>query len=191
MTRRVPVFATIVVAATVATMIALGFWQLGRKAEKEALLARYERARTMSASVPWPVITEDYPSALYRHAQIDCAQVDSVEAVAGRSLSGRSGWAHIARCRLRDAGEAQIALGWSATPAPPSWSGGTVTGLIGPAGTGIRLVAAPAQAGLDQLAAPDPANIPNNHLAYAVQWFFFAATAVVIYLLALRRRGRG
>jgi surfeit locus 1 family protein len=52
------------------------------------------------------------------------------------------------------------------------------------------LIAAPAQAGLEPLAAPDPANVPNNHLSYAVQWFFFAATALLIYALALRKRWR-
>jgi surfeit locus 1 family protein len=31
-------------------------------------------------------------------------------------------------------------------------------------------------------------NIPNNSFAYAIQWFLFAATALVIYALALRRR---
>ena len=68
------------------------------------------------------------------------------------------------------------------------WRGGPVTGIVASAGKGVRLVAAPAQAGLAPLAAPDPANIPNNHLSYAVQWFAFAATALVIYVLALRRR---
>ena len=38
------------------------------------------------------------------------------------------------------------------------------------------------------MAAPDPRDLPNNHLAYAGQWFFFALTALVIYILALRRR---
>jgi surfeit locus 1 family protein len=32
--------------------------------------------------------------------------------------------------------------------------------------------------------------VPNNHLAYAVQWFLFAGVAAVIYALALRRRTR-
>jgi cytochrome oxidase assembly protein ShyY1 len=42
------------------------------------------------------------------------------------------------------------------------------------------------------LAASAPASIedvPNNHRAYAAQWFFFAGLAVLIYVLALRRRG--
>jgi surfeit locus 1 family protein len=37
-----------------------------------------------------------------------------------------------------------------------------------------RLVADPPLAGLAANAAPDPSDIPNNHLAYAVQWFLFA-----------------
>jgi surfeit locus 1 family protein len=190
--RRIPVVATTIVLAAVATMIALGFWQLARKAEKEALLERYTQAVGMSSEVPWPHTPADYSAALYRHARIDCARVEAIEAVAGRSVTGRAGWAQIARCRLADGGTAAVALGWSSQPTAVRWAGGLVGGFIGPAGkTGIRLVAAPAQAGLDQLAAPDPANLPNNHLSYAVQWFAFAATALVIYVLALRGRWRG
>lgn len=192
MTRRIPFVATAIVLLAVATMIALGFWQLARKAEKEALLERYTRAVGMSAEVPWPRKSADYPAALYRHARIDCARVERIEAVAGRSAAGRAGWAQIARCRLDDGGTAAVALGWSPGPEGPRWAGGVVGGFIAPAGkTGIRLVAAPAQAGLDQLAPPDPANLPNNHLSYAVQWFAFAVTALVIYGLALRGRWRG
>ncbi len=54
-----------------------------------------------------------------------------------------------------------------------------------------RLIAAPPLAGLAANAAPDPTDIPNNHFSYAVQWFLFAATALVIYALALRKRWRG
>lgn len=187
-TRRIPVFATVVVLAAVATMVALGFWQLSRKAEKEALLAHYSRASRLSSEITWPRTAADYPQALYRRARIDCARVESIGAVAGRSSSGRSGWAHVAQCRLPDGREAAVALGWSERPESPPWQGGEVRGVVSPARKGIRLVAAPAVAGLDQLAAPDPADIPNNHLAYAGQWFFFAATALIIYALALRKR---
>ena len=191
MTRRVPIFATIVVIGAVLVMIALGVWQLDRRAEKEALLVDYARAQTLSSTVPWPRDASDYPRSLYRHTRIDCATVESISAVAGRSAAGRAGWAHIAQCRLREGGRASVAIGWSERPEPPRWAGGEVGGIIGPAAAnGIRLTAAPAQAGLEQLAAPDPSNIPNNHLSYAVQWFFFAATALVIYALALRKRFR-
>jgi cytochrome oxidase assembly protein ShyY1 len=52
----------------------------------------------------------------------------------------------------------------------------------------IRLVSAEAAPGLVPSARPSPEATPNNHLLYAIQWFFFAAAAAVIYVLALRKR---
>jgi surfeit locus 1 family protein len=44
--------------------------------------------------------------------------------------------------------------------------------------------------GLKPSPLPDPSSVPNNHLSYAVQWFIFAAIALIIYGLALRKRWR-
>jgi cytochrome oxidase assembly protein ShyY1 len=52
------------------------------------------------------------------------------------------------------------------------------------------LVADQPASGLQPSAPPSIADIPNNHMAYAVQWFLFAATALVVYGIALRRRLR-
>jgi cytochrome oxidase assembly protein ShyY1 len=52
------------------------------------------------------------------------------------------------------------------------------------------LIARTAPAGLKPAAPPSAADVPNNHLAYAVQWFIFAAVALIIYVLALRRRNK-
>jgi cytochrome oxidase assembly protein ShyY1 len=52
------------------------------------------------------------------------------------------------------------------------------------------LIAEQAPEGLKPVAPPSVEDVPNNHLAYAVQWFFFAAVAAFIYVLALRRRTR-
>jgi len=186
--RRLPVLPTLIVAAAVAVMIALGIWQLGRAREKEALLARYAAAETMSSAVPWPATAQERERALYRHSALHCADVLGMRETAGRAAEGQPGWAHVARCGLADGGEAEVALGWSREPGSPPWQGGEVTGFVAPAGGGVRLVAAPAQGGLAQLAAPNPRDLPNNHLSYAVQWFFFALTAVVVYILALRRK---
>lgn len=191
MTRRIPLLSTLLVLVAAGIMVALGFWQLARKEQKEALLARYAKAVTLTADVRWPSAREDYPLVLYRHTMIDCRQVESMSAIAGRSRDGRAGWAPIANCRLGAEQTAAVALGWADRPGIPQWKGGKVAGVIAPAGDGIRLIASPAAAGLAELAPPDPADIPNNHLAYAVQWFLFAATALVIYALALRKKWAG
>lgn len=188
MTRKIPILPTIIVLAAVATMVALGFWQLDRMQQKEALLARYQAARTMSAAVPWPRTEEEAERNLFRHAQLDCERVLSLSSRAGTAIDGRKGWAHIARCAIGEGEAADIAIGWSERPQAPQWQGGTVEGVIA---SGPRLVAGRPIAGLAPLAPPDPANVPNNHLAYAGQWFFFALTALAIYGLALRRRWRG
>lgn len=183
--RDLPIIPTIIVLAAVATMIALGFWQLDRLQQKEALLARYAAAQVDDAAIPYPQGAAAIGESLYRRSTFDCAKVTNIRSVSGVSAKGASGWAHIARCTLPDGGDGQIALGWSQNPQAPAYTGGLVAGIIAPGG---RIVADPPLAGLEALAKPDPADIPNNHLAYAGQWFFFALTALVIYFLAVRRR---
>lgn len=190
MNRRIPVLATLVVALSIAVMIALGFWQLKRMDQKDAQLARYERAARASSEVEWPSRSSAYEDALYRRSTIDCRAVERVETVAGHSAKGDTGWAHMARCRLPDGSRAEVALGWSRNPQAASWEGGVVPGFVGPYRGGVKLVASPPIARLEQLAAPDPRDVPNNHLSYAVQWFLFALTALVVYVLALRKRWR-
>jgi len=184
--RKLPVVSTIVVLIAAAIMVRLGFWQLDRADEKAALLAHYETARTQSALVEFPRDDESSARNLYRRSQVACARVISREAVAGTSARGEKGWAHLARCGLAGEGEATVALGFSRNPQVPDWSAdGEIEGIVAP---GQRLIASPPQAGLDQLAKPDPRDLPNNHMAYAVQWFLFALVALVIYGLAMRKR---
>lgn len=187
MSRRVPLFATIIVIAACLTMVGLGVWQLGRKTEKEALIAQYQAALQDNTEVPWPA-PANYRTALFRRTTIDCRKVRGIDPISGKSATGRSGWVHVARCDHSGGGAADVTIGWSRSPDSPQWRGGPVTGRIASYGDTVRLVAETPQAGLQPLAAPDPGDLPNNHLAYAVQWFFFAATALVIYVLALRRR---
>ena len=54
----------------------------------------------------------------------------------------------------------------------------------------MRLVADRAPGGLEPSARPSLAAISNNHRLYAIQWFAFAAIAILIYGLALRGRSR-
>jgi len=186
--RRIPLISTLIVAAAVATMIALGVWQLQRAEWKEGLLARYEAAQAMSSMVPWPRTEVELERSLFRWSQFDCRRVLGIRSGAGTSARGEKGWQHTARCAIDGGGEAEVALGWSFTPQSPDWQGGAVSGIIGSRGVLFTSQVAP---GLRALAPPDPNDLPNNHLMYAVQWFFFALTALVIYVLALRKRWRG
>jgi surfeit locus 1 family protein len=188
MMRRIPIFPTLIVLAAVAVMVALGVWQLGRMAQKEALLARYAAAQTMSSEVDWPHNPARFEEVLFRHARITCQSVGSDRPRAGRSASGEAGWAHVFACDLGDGRKADVVAGWSKQPASLTWAGGEISGVIAPGG---RLVADQPFAGLEANARPDPNDVPNNHWSYAVQWFLFALTALVIYVLALRKRWKG
>jgi len=188
-TRRIPILTTLVVVAAIATMIALGVWQLRRAEWKTGLIARYTQAQAMSANVPWPRDEAGMEQALFRWSQFDCERVLGIRTTAATSAAGDSGVAQVAHCEIDGGGEAEVALGWSRPTQQIAWHGGRVSGVIAPGGTlGGMLHASPPAPALEPLAPPDPGDLPNNHLAYAGQWFFFALTALVIYVLALRKR---
>lgn len=191
MIRRLPVIPTIVVAIAVLVMIGLGFWQLGRAQQKEAMLARLEAATGMPP-VAWPTVPQGEDELpLFRQASASCLQPVSKMVIAGRNRLGESGYSHLVDCRTSAKGPGvRVDIGWSKDPrAGSSWRGGPVSGIIGPdTQKRIRLVSAAGLAGLEPSAPPNMADIPNNHRSYAVQWFLFAAAALVIYLLAVRGR---
>lgn len=187
MFRSLPLIPTVLVALAAATMVALGFWQLSRAEWKNGLIESYGEASQIEEPVAWPRSEAELEQNLYRRSSFICERVISQRATAGTSAKGTNGWAQVARCALDGGGQAEVALGWTRAPNGPRWGGAPVSGIIA---SGGKLIADPPVAGLAELAKPDPADMPNNHLAYAGQWFFFALTAIVIYLLALRRRRR-
>ena len=192
MTRRWPLLPTLLVAAAVLTMIGLGFWQLRRAEEKEALLARYEAARGLPP-IAFPTIPIGENLPLFRQASGLCLRVISRRTTAGENRKGETGYLHIAQCGSGAEGPGMaVETGWSKDPnAGAGWSGGEVRGIIAPDRLSrLRLVSATGLGGLEASAPPSPATLPNNHLSYAIQWFLFAGIAALIYVLALRQRWR-
>ena len=190
--RRIPIIPTVLVLIAVGLMVGLGFWQIDRMRQKADLLTRYAAAEQLSADVAPSQFVADRDTILYRHTAFTCGKVSARSAIAGLSAKGASGIAHTVLCQAAVNGAAvpvTVTLGWSSNPAPPAWDGGQVTGLVAPMGkAGIRVVADPPLAGLEANARPDPKDLPNNHWSYAIQWFLFAATALVIFGLALRKQ---
>ncbi|MBC2665800.1 SURF1 family protein [Novosphingobium flavum] len=189
MTRRIPIIPTAIVLIAAAIMVRLGFWQLDRLAQKQDMLARFTAAEADRTVHPWP--RGGIAPLGYTRLQLECRSAGPAQPEAGRSASGQSGWAQVVQCATPEGAKARIVLGWSSQPAPATWQGGAVTGTFVPKGEDVLVYADPPLAGLQPNARPDPRDIPNNHLAYAVQWFLFAAIAVIIYALALRKRLRG
>ncbi|MFN3473462.1 MAG: SURF1 family protein [Blastomonas sp.] len=189
--KRLPFWPTVVVGIAIAIMIALGVWQLQRMAWKEALLDEYATASDQPA-VAWPSVPDRDALPLYRVSSVNCLTVTGWRSASGRNARGQAGWVHIASCSTGAEGPgAQVVAGWSLRPDDPDWTGGQVTGVIAPDSAHlIRLVAAPPVAGLQAVQRPSPEDIPNNHWAYAIQWFLFAGLAAVIYGLAVARRAR-
>ena len=200
---RFPLIPTILVAAAVATMIGLGFWQLRRFEEKTLLQQRYEANQALPAMALPPAAVPD-ASLLYRRAAAFCLEVASWRTTGGKAASGQGGTRFLAECRTGAEGPGFVAdMGVSPDPkARPAWRGGEVTGrivaeprsgnllqrLAGKSPQPRPMIVAERPAPGLQASAPPAAEAPNNSLAYAFQWFFFAAAAAAIYLLALRKR---
>lgn len=200
---KLPVIPTLIVGLAVAAMIGLGVWQLDRRAQKEAAIARYAANSALPVmAFPRPPLGDEH---LFRRASAMCLEVTGWSEQAGRAENGAKGWRHIADCQTGvEALTMKFDMGVGTAPGvTPVWKGGEVTGTIthAPDSTPLlaglfgkrpprtlMLVAEKPAPGLAESARPDPSSVPNNHLAYAVQWFLFALAAVVIYVLALRWR---
>lgn len=203
-TARLPLLPTLLVALAVLAMVGLGLWQLHRRGEKQAALA-LAASNPGRPPIAFPKLPPVTPDLLFRPSSIICLRVVGWQVEAGRAADGTTGYRHIAQCATGAEGPgALVALGVGQQPdVRPAWTGGRVTGWISQepdhralisrvAGHAppLRpmLIADRAPPGLKPVAPPHAADVPNNHLAYAVQWFLFAGVAMIVYIVALRRR---
>ncbi len=206
MTRPIPIVATLIVGLAVAAMVGLGVWQLGRLGQKEAALALF-RANMTRPVTAYPVMNPADERYLFRTLSANCLRVTDWRLIGGRARDGTPGWRHIAYCATGAEGPGLVVdMGVGTDPhAKAAWAGGPVQGratyepdshsfvtrLMGRAPPLRLMIVSDASApGLKPSALPDPSTVPNNHFSYAMQWFFFAAAALVIYVLALRKRWR-
>lgn len=195
MIRKLPVIPTIIVALAVAGMIWLGFFELRRAVWKQDLLARYARSERLPP-ITWPTVpvrSDQLP--LFRHATGVCLRPIGKRAVAGENAAGETGYALIVDCSTGAEGPGMsVEIGWSKNPnAAVDWHGGLVSGIIVPDGRSrMRLVAATAPPGLQPSKPPEVSSVspitPGIHRGYAATWFGLAAVALVIYVLAVRKR---
>ncbi len=197
---RIPLVSTLLVVLACAAMIGMGLWQgLVRLPEKEAYIARL-RANPALPPVAFPRFPDD--SLLFRRTSAMCLDPVSIT----RAGAGKAGFRLIAACRTGAEGPGfQVQLGTTRDPkANVAWRGGMVSGWVSHAPDSRSLIAGlfdrrPQQMllvadrpapGLAPNSQPTADLVPNNHLSYAIQWFLFAAIAVVIYAVALRARLR-
>lgn len=173
-------------------LIGLGIWQLQRMHWKEAMLAG------MEASAGKPLLdlgSQPLPEdAAFRHVRValDCPTAEP-GAEAGRNLHGDAGWAFALDCRDSAGAKVQLVIGWGIRP--EAWKGAALPhgateaqGVVAPGAVAKwRITATKATPPLGEAAPPTPADIPNNHFAYAIQWFAFAGVLLLIYTLLVRR----
>jgi len=208
--RRWPLIPTILVVASALIMVMLGFWQLRRDGQKQLAIMEL-RENPSKPTIAYPFLGPITPEDMFRRSSVNCLSVESWKAEAGRASDGNIGFRYVAHCRTGAEGPgALVSLGVADRPdLSVDWQGGIVSGWItrekdhstmleralgrAPVLLPMLIVEQPPEslpAGqLKPMARPTADNVTNNHMAYAVQWFFFAAVAVVIYILALRRRG--
>ncbi|WP_375428890.1 SURF1 family protein [uncultured Sphingomonas sp.] len=201
--RRLPLIPTAIVALAVATMIALGLWQLlERRPAKLAYIAQLA-GNPSKPPIAFPRVPDQ--ALLFRRVTAVCPRPTSIETRG----AGSAGFRLLAECHTDGAkGPGMIVqLGVTRDPnAVVAWGGGEVSGFISNAPDGrsavgslfddaprrLMLIADRPPTGLSEPLSPNPAPdvsaVPNPHLSYAFQWFFFALSAAVIYLLAVRRR---
>ena len=199
--RRLPILSTLIVAAAVAVLIGLGIWQLQRAEWKERLIAEIEASKNAPPVNLLDALLGE-PGLHLRRTTIDCdIQEDKpLDIGPGQRADGRAGYFVYTTCTDRSgvvpfhAPELLVVAGWTANPAVEKLTfHGQLHGVLRERKAGpprYDLIPDEPIPPLEKPMQPTAASLPNNHMFYAVQWFFFAFAAALIYVLALRRRQR-
>lgn len=203
MSRRIPIIPTIITAVGILILCALGKWQLDRRAWKHDLIERLAAAPNLP-----PVSPEEFRAAMmgdvsiqYRRASIDCraGPKKPYDLRPGSSAGGTSGFYVVVSCRPNSRPPDIVAVaGWTkrvdakdiVISLNHQLTGTVIERPYGNAPDRPRFMLIPDEAipPLGRPLQPRAADLPDNHLAYAGQWFGLAIALAAIYGLYLRRR---
>jgi len=201
--RRIPIIPTVITAIGILILCGLGRWQLERREWKRDLIASLEAASQLP-----PVSPAEFRAAMagemsvqYRRAEISChaGEKRPYDLRPGSSAGGTSGFFVLVSCRPNALPPDLVAVaGWTRRADAKDMvltldhelAGVVIQNPYGNAPDRPRFMLIPdaAIAPLERPRQPDPADLPDNHLAYAGQWFGLAIALAAIYGLWLRRR---
>ena len=125
MIRKLPLVPTLIVLIAVGIMIGLGFWQIDRLHQKEAMLAQYEAVEANAGVRRWTGGNSIPP---YSRGASECVKVTGASTESGQNAAHAAGWAKVAACTMVGGVNARVVLGWSNAPDVVQWAGGKLTG---------------------------------------------------------------
>jgi surfeit locus 1 family protein len=201
--RRIPIIPTVITAVGFLILCGLGKWQLDRREWKRDLIERLSAAPNLPEVTPaeFGAAMMGDASIQYRRARIDCraGPKKPYDLRPGSSAKGDSGFFVVVSCRPNDRPPDIVAVaGWTrrvdakelTLSLDTELAGVVIENPYGMAKGRPRFMLIP-DAAIPPLARPQQpsaADLPDNHLAYAGQWFGLAAALAAIYGLWLRRR---
>lgn len=204
MIRRLPILPTLITMIGVLILCGLGRWQLDRREWKHRKIAQLEAAPNLP-----PVSPQEFQRAMaselslqYRRAEIGChaGPKQPYDLRPGASAGGTSGYFVVVSCRPNNRPPDIVAVaGWTRDLADKDRTinlDHELSGILielpygdAPGRPRYMLIPDAPIPPLGKAHQPSAADLPDNHLAYAGQWFGLAITLSAIYGLWLRKRG--
>lgn len=202
---RLPLGATLLTLVMVPVLVWLGIWQLHRREWKHNIQAELTRAASLPLVTPREFLDSmaGSKSLQFRRAQIDCrpGRVAPYDIKGGTSATGDGGYRVLISCRDPEkhytrGPDIVVVAGWTTRPdavktldLDTSFTGTVIEHPYDkePGRPLFLLIPTTAVPPLLPSRIPTSDELSDNHLSYALQWFAFATTLMVIYAIYVRR----
>lgn len=202
MKRRNGLFPLLFTLFGVAVLIAMGAWQMDRRAWKRDLIQTLE-SRLAAEPVPLPAVIDDPAAWAHRRVMLSGRFVMGSDVLlTARPRQGRAGYELAVPLAREEGGPVLVNRGfvpldWRDPAArPPSPEGvHAVVGVVRLSGADRTLtVDVQTLDGAAPQGFPEPVpprvDLPDNHLQYALTWWALAAALATIYMMWRRNAGR-